>query len=85
MQSFYKTSFSIVHITHGFKTLSFGIKRKIIHTLPKAVLRTCLWLFVFECDSQLPRGNPRFEKHTKIEEIRTAHKTGPPFAGAIPV
>jgi len=40
---------------------------------PNSVLRTCLWLFVFEYDSQPPRGNPHFQKHTEIEEIRTAH------------
>ena len=40
---------------------------------PNSVLRTCVWLFVFECDSQPPRGNPHFPKHTEIEEIRTIH------------
>ena len=47
-------------------------KRKKVLTHLNAHLGTGLWLFVLECDSQPPRGDPYLQKHTEIEEIWTA-------------
>ena len=47
--------------------------RNKVFTHPNAHLEKGLWMFVYECDSQPPRGDPHLQKQTEIEKIRIAH------------
>ena len=68
MQSFHKTMFSIARTTLYFKTLSLAIKSGKSTYTSVSHVEAGIWLFVFECDSQPPRGDPHLQKHPEIEK-----------------
>jgi len=65
IHSFYKTTFSIAHTTHRNALVCYRKRGKVL-AYSKAHIETGLWLFVYECDSQPPRGVPHIQKHTEI-------------------